>query len=133
MLFGIDFNVSFQHKFLNFMQWPNNTFSKHISKILAYKNLQFFSFLLFEWRKKKEEPELGKEKDVNKIQVSSYQMYQGSRHSLQLTEDFTLPSIILITSLDCNFSGWVCFFLIHVMCCLFKKTDTTIMCEVVNP
>lgn len=30
----------------------------------------------------------------------------------------------LITSLDCNFSDWVCFFFIHVMCCLLKKTKT---------
>lgn len=61
---------------INFMQWCNLILPvKIFLMLLVYMKSSSF---LPEWRKKREEHELGREKDLNKIQVSSYQMYQGS-------------------------------------------------------
>lgn len=100
---------------------------KNISNVMAYTKSSNFFFLVFfflcEWTKKREEHKLGREKAWMKSQVSSYQMYQGSMCSWQLIEDFTLPGINLITSLDCNFSDWVCFFFNPCYVLPFFKTQ----------
>lgn len=105
---------------INFKVTCNDWYSLLSAKLflilLAYTNSSKNYFFLN--GKRKERNTVRKRKWLES-QVSSYQTYQGSLHSLQLIEDFTLLGINLITSLDCNFSDWLCFFFIHVMCCLF--------------